>query len=139
MGGGVKSTPPGWLLYANPWGMPRMDWFFMTLFLSILERSWVGHFWDFFLKFPKNFTSTIFSIYNPKGGPFYTCKNAFRIGSFLGSKIELIDLLRPKLGAKIIHFFQNLHFHWVWFVLIDFNRGDRFHPPHVVTHFQKPM
>ena len=71
MGGGVKSTPPGWLLYANPRGMPRMDWFFMTLFLSILERSWVGHFWDFFLKFPKNFTSTIFSIYNPKGGPFY--------------------------------------------------------------------
>ena len=70
-GGGVKSTPPGWLLYANPRGMPRMDWFFMTLFLSILERSWVGHFWDFFLKFPKNFTSTIFSIYNPKGGPFY--------------------------------------------------------------------
>ena len=48
-----------------------MDWFFMTLFLSILERSWVGHFWDFFLKFPKNFTSTIFSTYNPKGGPFY--------------------------------------------------------------------
>ena len=70
-GRGVKLTPPGWLLYANPRGMPRMDWFFMTLFLSILERSLVGHFWDFFLKFPKNFTSTIFSTYNPKGGPFY--------------------------------------------------------------------
>ena len=71
MGGGIKSIPPNWLLYTNPHWMPWMDWFFMTLFLSILERSWVGHFWDFFLKFPKNFTSTIFSIYNPKGGPFY--------------------------------------------------------------------
>ena len=70
-GGGVELTPPGWLLYANPRGMHRMDWFFMTLFLSILERPWVGHFWDFFLKFPKKFTSTIFSTYNPKGGPFY--------------------------------------------------------------------
>ena len=69
-GGGVKSTPPGGLSYANPRGMPRMNWFFMTLFLSILERSWVGHFCDFFLKIPKNFTSKIFSIHNPKGGPF---------------------------------------------------------------------
>ena len=96
MGGGVKSTPPGWLLYANPRGMPRMDWFFMTLFLSILERSWVGHFWDFFLKFPKNFTSTIFSTYNPKGGPFYTSKNASIFGSFLGSKMVMIQLQMHK-------------------------------------------
>ena len=70
-GGGVKSTPPGWLLYANPWGMPKMGWFFMTLYLSILGRSWEGQFWHSFLKFPKNFASTIFSTYNPKGGPFY--------------------------------------------------------------------
>ena len=70
MGGGQKD-PPGWLSYTNPQGMPQMGWFFMTLFLSILERSWVGHFWDFFLKNQKNFTSTIFSTYNPKGGPFY--------------------------------------------------------------------
>ena len=71
-GAGQEDPPlPGWLSYANPRGMPRMGWFFMTLFLSILERSWVGHFWNFFLKNPKNFTSTIFSTYNPKGGPFY--------------------------------------------------------------------
>ena len=69
--GGIKLIPPDWLSYTNPRGTPWMDWFFMTLFLSILERSWVGHFWDVFLKFPKNFTLTIFSIYNPKGGPFY--------------------------------------------------------------------
>ena len=48
--------------------MPRMGWFFMTLFLSILERSWVGHFWDFFLKFPKNFTSTPCVNPIPPGG-----------------------------------------------------------------------
>ena len=81
--GWVKSTPLGWLLYANPRGTPQMNWFFMTLFLSILERTWVGHFWDFFLKNPKNFTSTIFSIYNPKGRPFYTCKF---LGPFGGQK-----------------------------------------------------
>ena len=69
--GGVKKTPLDWLSYANPRGMPKMGWFFMTLYLSILERSWEGHFWHFFLKFPKNFASTIFSTYNPKGGPFY--------------------------------------------------------------------
>ena len=40
----------------------------MTLFLLIVKRSLVGHFWDFFSKFPKNFTSTIFSTYNPEGG-----------------------------------------------------------------------
>ena len=81
-----------------------------------------------------------FFIQNPKGGPFYTCRNAFRMGPFLGSKIELINLLMPKLGAKIIHFCQNMHFHQVLFDLIDFNRGDRFDPPpHVVTYLQKPM
>ena len=68
---GGQKDPLGWLSYANPRGMPQVGWFFMTLFLSILERSWVGHFWNFFLKNPKNFTSTIFSTYNPKGGPFY--------------------------------------------------------------------
>ena len=91
-GGGVKSTPPGWLLYANPRGMPRLDWFFMTLFLSILERSWVGHFWNLFLKFPKKFASTIFFTYIPKGGPFYTCKNASIFGSFFWSKKMIIQL-----------------------------------------------
>ena len=72
MGGGAKRPP--WLimvLICNPWGMPKMGWFFMTLYLSILGRSWEGQFWHSFLKFPKNFASTIFSTYNPKGGPFY--------------------------------------------------------------------
>ena len=64
---------------------------------------------------------TIFFIQNPKGGPFYTCRNAFRMGPFLGSKIELMNLLMPKLGAKIIYFCQNMHFHQVLFDLIDFN------------------
>ena len=72
--GGDQIDPPDGLSYTNPRGMPWMDWFFMTLFLSILERSWVGHFCDFFLKIPKNFTSTIFSIYNPKGGSFWGSK-----------------------------------------------------------------
>ena len=61
-----------------------------------IKKSWVGHFWDFFLKFPKNFTSTLFSKYNPKEGPFYTCKNAFIFGSFLGSKMVVIQLQMPK-------------------------------------------
>ena len=74
----------------------------------------------------------IFFIQNPKGGPFYTCKNAFCIGPFLGSKIDLIELLMPKLGAKIIHFCQNMHFHQVLFYLIDLiigGEGDNFDPP----------
>ena len=91
MGGGQKD-PPGWLFYDNPWGMPQMGWFFMTLFLSILERSLVGHFWNFFLKFLKNFTSTFFFTYIPKVGLFYASKNAFIFVSFLGSKMFMIQL-----------------------------------------------
>ena len=73
----------------------------MTLFLSILERSWVGHFWDFFLKNPKNFTSTIFSTYNPKGGPFYMSKNASIFGSILGSILGSFWLhLLPQKGPQ---------------------------------------
>ena len=94
-GGGSNWSPDG-LSYTNPCGMPWMGWFFMTLFLSILERSWVGHFWDFFLKFPKNFSFTIFSTYNPKGGPFYTRKNALIFGSFLVSKMVIIQLQMHK-------------------------------------------
>ena len=90
--GRIKMIPPDWLSYSNPHGMPWMGWFFMTLFLAILESSWVVHFWDFFLKFPKNFTSTIFSTYNPKGGPFYMSKNASIFGSILGSKMVMIQL-----------------------------------------------
>ena len=94
-GGGGQKDPPDWLLYANPQGMPQMGWFFMTLFLSILERSWVGHFWDFFLKNPKNFTSTIFSTYNPKGGPFYASVRTPSPSIFLSffeSKMVIIQL-----------------------------------------------
>ena len=40
--------------------------------------------------------------------------------------IRLINLLMPKLGAKIIHFCQNMHFHQVLFDFIDFNRGGSF-------------
>ena len=45
--GGIKTIPPGWLLHANLQRMPWIGWFFMTLFLSTFERSWVGHFWGF--------------------------------------------------------------------------------------------
>ena len=48
--GGEESSPPGRLSLSNRRWMPQMGWFFMTLFLSISERSWLGHFWDFFLK-----------------------------------------------------------------------------------------
>jgi len=108
-GGGVKLTPPGWLLYANPQGMSRMGWFFMTLFLSILKRSWVGHFW-----------STIFSAYSPKGGPFYTCKNASIFGSFLVSKMVIIQLQMHKYWAKTINFCQNMPFYQVWIIFLAF-------------------
>ena len=84
--GGDQNDPPDWLSYSNPRGMPWMGWFFMTLFLAILESSWVVHFWDFFLKFPKHFTSTIFFAYNPKGGPSYASKNAFIFGVLFGIK-----------------------------------------------------
>ena len=82
--------------------------------------------WVFFLKISKNFTLTFFFIQNPKGGPFYTCKNDFLIGPFLGSKIVLNNLVMQKLGANIIYFCQIMHFHQVLIVLIDFNRGGSF-------------
>ena len=93
---GIKSIPQGWLLCTNPQGMPQIGWFFMTLFLSTFERSWVSHFWGFFLKISKNFTLNFFFRQNPKEGPFYTCKNAFIFGSFFGSKMVIIQLQMHK-------------------------------------------
>ena len=90
--------------------MPQMDWFFMNLFLSLLERSWVGHFWDFILKFPKNFTSTIFP-HTIQRGPFYACKNALIFVSFFWSKIVIIQLQMHKYGK---HFYQ-----WPFFLRLD--------------------
>ena len=135
--GGSKRS--GWLLCTTPQRMPQIGWFFMILFLLTFERSLVGHFWDFFLKISKNFTLTIFFIQNQKGEPFYTCKNALFIGPSLGSKIVLINLLMLKIGAKIVYFCQNMHFHQALIALIGFNRGDRFDPPNVITYIQKPM
>ena len=44
-GGGVKSTPPGWLLYANPRGMPRMGWFYFLRLGSFdiikIRSNWI--------------------------------------------------------------------------------------------------
>ena len=59
---GIKSISPDWLSYTNLCGMLWMDWFFMTLFLSILERSWEGHFWNFFLHELSNFNPSKFEI-----------------------------------------------------------------------------
>ena len=111
------------LNYSNPRGMPWMGWFFMTLFLVILESSWVVHFWVFFYKFPNKFYVNNFFHIQSKGGPFYTSKNAFFIVPFLVSKIVPINLLLQKLGAKVIYFCQNMQFHKVLIVLKAFNRG----------------
>ena len=94
-GGGSKRSPLADYCTLIIGGCPK--WAnFMTLYLSILERSWVGHFWDFFLKFPKHFTSTIFSMYNSKGGPFYAFKNASIFVSFFWSKMVIIQLQMHK-------------------------------------------
>ena len=90
--GGTQNDPPDWLLYSNPRGMPWMGWFFMTLFLVMLESSWVVHFWDFFLKFPKNLCRQFFPHKIQRGGPYYTSKNTSIFGSFLGSKMVMIQL-----------------------------------------------
>ena len=52
MGGG-RIFPPDWLSLSNRRWMLQMGWFFMTLFLPILERSWRGHVWKLFWKFQK--------------------------------------------------------------------------------------
>ena len=49
--GGVKLTPPCRLSYVNRCWMPQMGWFLVTLFVAILEKSWRGHFWNFFENF----------------------------------------------------------------------------------------
>ena len=84
--GRIKMIPPDWLSYSNPHGMPWMGWFFMTLFLAILESSWVVHFWDFFLKFPKKFTSTFFSHTIQRGDPSMHLKMHLFLGPFWGQK-----------------------------------------------------
>ena len=50
---GVSDTPHGRLSFAAHRWMPQIGWFFMSLFLAILEMSWTGHFWQFFWKFQK--------------------------------------------------------------------------------------
>ena len=61
-----------------------------------IRKVWVRPFLEFLFEISKKFTSTIFSLYNPKGGPFYTCKNAWIFGSFLGSKKVIIQLQMHK-------------------------------------------
>ena len=51
--GGGRIFPPGRLSLSNRRWMLQMGWFFMTLFLPILERSWRGHVWKLFWKFQK--------------------------------------------------------------------------------------
>ena len=69
MGGG-RIFPPGWLSLSNPFWMPQMGWFFMTLFLPISEKSW-RPFLDFRSKISKTFSETVFLEFDSNGGPFY--------------------------------------------------------------------
>ena len=141
--GGIKSISPNGLSYTNHRGMPWM-------FLSILERFWVGHFWDFFLKLPKNFTSTIFSVYNPKGGPFYASVwTPFARNFFVffwvknGNNSTLNALIMGKNNQFLPkHAFLPSLNHFSSYT-IQYNTkkqgGSFWPPPHVLTYIQKPM
>ena len=55
MGGGWY-TPPWWFIVRCYRWVPQTGWFFMSLFLAILELSWTGHFCIFFWKSILKFT-----------------------------------------------------------------------------------
>ena len=64
---GDQMDLPDWLLYTNSCGM---GWFFITLFLSILERFWVGNFWISFWNFQKILRRQFFPHAIQRGDPF---------------------------------------------------------------------
>ena len=87
MGGGWY-TPLGGLSFAAHRWVPQTGWFFMSLFLAILELSWTGHFWIFFWKFQKFSRRQIFPKSIQRGDPsiqkskkskkaFFCCKSYF--------------------------------------------------------------
>ena len=86
--GGCDTPPPGGLSFAAHRWVPQTGWFFMSLFLAILELSWTGHFWIFFWKFQKFLRRQIFPKSIQRGDPsiqkskkskkaFFCCKSYF--------------------------------------------------------------
>ena len=109
---------------------------FLTLFLSIPDRSQRSHFWNFFLKISKNWTSKILggpralgekskngkkSIFLQKIVLFLAKSvlymfSAFFWGTkhFCSSKFEILTFFRPKL-VKIVKFSFFNQFLWFFF------------------------
>ena len=69
MGGGCDTPPLGGLSFAAHRWVPQTGWFFMSLFLAILELSWTGRFWIFFWKFRKFLRRQIFPKSIQRGDP----------------------------------------------------------------------
>ena len=67
--GGCDTPPLGGLSFAAHRWVPQTGWFFMSLFLAILELSWTGHFWNFFWKFQKFSRRQIFPKSIQRGDP----------------------------------------------------------------------
>ena len=67
--GGCDTPPLGGLSFAAHRWVPQTGWFFMSLFLAILELSWTGHFWIFFWKFQKFSRRQIFPKSIQRGDP----------------------------------------------------------------------
>ena len=90
MGGGWY-TPPGGLSFAAHWWVPQIGWFFMSLFLAILELSWTGHFWNFFENF-KNFCVDKFFQNRSKGGTILYKSQKVEKGNFFLFQIQFFLL-----------------------------------------------
>ena len=83
-GGGECDTPPfGGLSFATHRWVPQTGWFFMSLFLAILELSWTGHFWNFFWKFQKFSRRQIFPKSIQRGDPSIQKSKKSKKGIFL--------------------------------------------------------
>ena len=91
MGGGTMFPP--WSIIARQSSMSALNWLIFLDFVPFNIRKVLGRpFLEFFLKISKILAWTIFSDFDPKGGPFYARIKKSKKSIFFCSKSHLFSL-----------------------------------------------
>ena len=91
-GGGGTMFPP-WSIIARQSSMSALNWLIFLDFVPFNIRKVLGRpFLEFFLKISKILAWTIFSDFDPKGGPFYARIKKSKKSNFFCSKSHLFSL-----------------------------------------------
>ena len=90
--GGGNKVPP-WSIIARQSSMDALNWLIFHDFVPFNIRKVLGRpFLEFFLKISKILAWTIFSDFDPKGGPFYARIKKSKKSIFFCSKSQLMSL-----------------------------------------------